>query len=81
MLYEFIAQYRHEIVRRCQSKVATRSVPPPTQVEMTNGVPLFLDQLTDALRRGAMSSPEIGRSAILHGHECVRPSARTTFVC
>jgi signal transduction histidine kinase len=69
MLYEFIAQHRHEIVRRCQSKVATRSMPPPTQAEMTNGVPLFLDQMADALRLGALSSPEIGRSAILHGHD------------
>jgi len=72
MLYEFIAQHRQEIIRRCQSKVATRSVPPPTVAEMTNGVPLFLDQLTDALRLGALSSPEIGRSAILHGHDLRR---------
>ena len=69
MLYEFIAQHRQEIIRRCQSKVATRSVPPPTQAEMTNGVPLFLDQLADALRHGELSSPEIGRSATLHGHD------------
>ncbi len=69
MLYEFIALYRDEIIRRCQAKVATRSVPPPTPTEMTNGVPLFLDQLADAIRRGTLSSPEIGRSAILHGHD------------
>ena len=69
MLYEFIALHRDEIIRRCQSKVATRSVPPPTQAEMTNGVPLFLDQLADALRHGELSSPEIGRSAMLHGHD------------
>jgi hypothetical protein len=48
MLYEFIALHRAEILRRCRSKVATRSVPPPTVAEMTNGVPRFLDQLTDA---------------------------------
>jgi signal transduction histidine kinase len=69
MLHEFIAQHRQEIIRRCQSKVAARSVPPPTVAEMTNGVPLFLDQLADALRLGALSSAEIGRSAILHGHD------------
>jgi signal transduction histidine kinase len=72
MLHEFIAQHRQDIIRRCQSKVATRSVPPPTASEMTNGVPLFLDQLTDALRLGALSSPEIGRSAIQHGHDLRR---------
>ena len=32
-------------------------------------MPLFLDQLADALRLGQGSSPEIGRSAILHGHD------------
>jgi signal transduction histidine kinase len=69
MLHEFIAHHRHEIIRRCQGKVATRSVPPPTPPEMTNGVPLFLDQLADAMRLGALSSPEIRRSAILHGHD------------
>ena len=69
MLYEFIALHRDEILRRCRSKVATRSVPPPTVAEMTNGVPRFLDQLTDALRCGELSRPEIGRSAILHGHD------------
>ena len=56
MLYEFIALHRDEILRRCRSKVATRPVPPPTVAEMTNGVPRFLDQLTDALRWDAIAS-------------------------
>jgi signal transduction histidine kinase len=69
MLYEFIAMHRQEIIRRCRAKVASRSVPPPTPAEISNGVPLFLDQMADALRLGQLSSPEIGRSAILHGHD------------
>ena len=69
MLYEFITLHREEIIRRCRSKVAARSVPPPTHAEIANGVPLFLDQLANALRLGLLSSPEIGRSAILHGHD------------
>lgn len=69
MLHDFIALHRDEIIRRCRSKVVKRSVPPPTQAEITNGVPLFLDQLTDALRRGQLSSPEIGRTATRHGHD------------
>jgi hypothetical protein len=69
MLYEFIALYREEIIRRCRGKVATRSVPPPTEAEIDHGVPLFLDQLVDALHLGLSSSPEIGRSAVLHGHD------------
>jgi signal transduction histidine kinase len=68
MLREFIAVNREEIIRRCRAKVATRSVPPPTDVEIDHGVPIFLDQLMDALRLGLISSPEIGRSAVKHGH-------------
>ena len=56
MLYEFIALHRDEILRRCRSKVATRSVPPPTVAEMTNGVPRFLDQLTDLRRSQVVRS-------------------------
>ena len=58
-----------EIIRRCRAKVATRSVPPPTEAEIDHGVPVFLDQLADALRLGLTSSPEIGTSAIQHGHD------------
>jgi signal transduction histidine kinase len=69
MLQEFIAVNREEIIRRCRAKVATRSVPPPTGAEIDHGVPVFLDQLVDALRLGRTSSPEIGRSAVQHGHD------------
>ena len=34
MLYEFIAVNREEIIRRCRAKVATRTVPPPTEAEI-----------------------------------------------
>ena len=69
MLHEFIAVHREEIIRRCRAKVAKRSVPPPTEAEIDHGVPVFLDQLTDALRLGLTSTPDIGRSAIQHGHD------------
>jgi signal transduction histidine kinase len=69
MLYEFIALNREEIIRRCRAKVAKRSVPPPTEAEIDHGVPVFLDQLTDALRLGLTSTPNIGRSALQHGHD------------
>ena len=72
MLHEFIAVNRDEIIRRCRAKVATTSVPPPTDVEIDHGVPVFLDQLIDALRLGLTSSHEIRRSA-RHGHG--RPAA------
>jgi signal transduction histidine kinase len=72
MLYEFIAVNRDEIIRRCRSKVARRAVPAPTKAEIDHGVPVFLDQLGDALRLGLHSTPEIGRSALLHGHDLLR---------
>ena len=68
MLHEFIAGNRDEIIRRCRAKVATRSVSPPSDAEIDHGVPVFLDQLVDALRLGLKSNPEIGRSAVRHGH-------------
>jgi signal transduction histidine kinase len=69
MLYEFVSLYREEIVRRCRARVAARSAPPPTTAEIDHGVPLFLDQLVDALRRGRSSSPEMDSSALRHGHD------------
>ena len=69
MLHEFIAFNREEIIRRCRAKVATRSVPLPTPAEIDHGVPVFLDQLANALRLGQITSPEINTSAIKHGHD------------
>lgn len=69
MLHEFIALNRDEIIRRCTTKVTARRVPPPTDAETDCGVPIFLDQLVDALRFGLASSPGIGSSAVQHGHD------------
>lgn len=69
MLHEFVTENRDELIRRCRQKVALRSVPPPTEEEIDYGIPLFLEQLVDALRLGEESSPEMRRSALLHGHE------------
>ncbi len=65
----FIAANREEIITRCQLKAATRSLPIPVISWSDSGVPLFLDQLMDALRLGTPSNPEIGISAIRHGHD------------
>jgi len=69
MLHEFISNNRREIIARCRTKVSTRSIPSPTQAEIEHGVPVFLDQLADALRRHLISSPDIASSAVHHGHE------------
>jgi signal transduction histidine kinase len=69
MLHEFIATHRQEIIRRCRTKVAARSVAAPTEATGAHGVPVFLEQVENALRGRLTSSPEIARSALQHGHE------------
>ena len=69
MLHEFITLNRDEIIRRCRAKVATRSIPTPSEAEINHGVPLFLDQLVDALRSGGKTSLAIDNSAGKHGHD------------
>jgi signal transduction histidine kinase len=72
MLHEFLTENRQEIIARCREKVASRRSPPSTDTELDHGVPLFLDQLIDTLRRELRSSPEIGQSATKHGNELLR---------
>jgi signal transduction histidine kinase len=69
MLHEFITLNRDAIIWRCRAKVARRSIPSPGEAEINHGVPLFLDQLVDALRSGETSNLEIDRSAGRHGHD------------
>jgi signal transduction histidine kinase len=72
LLHECITVNRDEIIGRCRGKVAMRSVPAATVAEIDHGVPVFLDQMAQALRLGLPSSPEIGRSAIQHGQDLLR---------
>lgn len=68
MLHQFITINREEIIARCRANVAARSIPPPSEAEINRGVPLFLEQLVDALRTGGPTA-EINRSAGQHGHD------------
>ena len=69
MLHDFITSHRDEIISRCRAKVAKRIIPPPTEAEIDHGVPVFLDQLVQALRPGFIANPDINDSAVQHGHE------------
>jgi signal transduction histidine kinase len=69
MLHEFVTMNRAEIITRCRARVATRPAPRPTDVELEHGVPLFLDQLADTLRRAPKDNPAIAHSATQHGNE------------
>jgi hypothetical protein len=81
MLHEFLSANRDELVRRCTAKVGLRNAPPAessgTKTQPRRGVPLFLDQLGEALRRrdaagssaAASASMEGNRTATLHGEQ------------
>ena len=70
VLSEFIATHRDLIIARTREKVASRTAPHPTEVEIVYGVPLFLDQLASRLGADAAAGPDqLGASASLHGGE------------
>ena len=82
-LHEFIGENREELIRRCQVKVVTRialeevrgargaiaEATGATKTQSDHGVPLFLDQLVDALRDGPSNTNEISKGAMKHGHD------------
>ena len=51
MLGDFIKKNRTEIIKRARARVALRSAPMPTDAELNEGLPLFLDQLIEVLRQ------------------------------
>ena len=70
MLVDFIAHHHDQLVARAREKVSARVAPRPTDRELMNGVPLFLDQFTSRLRQTAdPEAAEIGATAALHGGE------------
>jgi signal transduction histidine kinase len=69
MLQEFIVLNRDQIIRRCKEKVAARSTVPAEVPVIDRGVPMFLDQLGDALSHGPVTNIEISHSAIKHGRD------------
>ena len=69
MLNDFITFNREEIITRCRARVGGRSIPPPTESEINHGVPMFLDQLVDALKSGTNGDGAIEGTAGQHGHD------------
>jgi hypothetical protein len=82
-LESFLSDNRAEIIARTRSKVASRSSPPTSTLELEQGVPLFLSQLSVTLKeiasggvgtdeapipaRSPLRTPAISRSAGEHG--------------
>ena len=73
MLHEFIELNSDELVARTRGKVASRPFESRELQEIEYGVPLFLSQLVETLRREKTGSPfppnEIGSAAAKHGRE------------
>jgi signal transduction histidine kinase len=72
MLRQFVAAQREEILARARLRVAKRNIPAATDDELTQGLPVFLDQLDEALIRATSQKPvdhaDIQKSASQHGH-------------
>jgi signal transduction histidine kinase len=73
MLSDFLALHREELLGRARERVALRNAPQATELELTFGLPVFFDQLREALRRAASNEvidhSELERSASHHGHD------------
>lgn len=73
MLHEFLTTYRDPIITRAREKLTNRPWPLASTSELEHGVPLFLTQLSDALRSEGTKTPlspdVIASSATLHGRE------------
>ena len=76
MFHEFLAANREEILERARTRVAARDAPVPTELELEDGLPVFVDQLGDALRRAeetsAVDHASIKQSASRHGGDLWR---------
>jgi signal transduction histidine kinase len=73
MLDAFILSNRDAIVTRAHSRVRARARLAASDDDLSNGIPVFLDQLGDALRLAkstdAIDHDALGKSAGRHGHD------------
>ncbi len=73
ILRDFISEHHDEILARARLQISTRSLPPATDVALTTGLPLFVEQLREALLRAstfqAVDHAEIEGSAAVHGKD------------
>ena len=87
MLHDFLTSNRDELIKRCRAKVAKRSptIPAAIPAIAEKGVPLFLAQVVETLRREQLTAKrnapepeptpaatEIGRAAAWHGADLLR---------
>ena len=85
MLHDFVTSHRTELIARCRDKVGKRLLPSEFPLALDHGVPLFLQQLVEALRleqtephpaafevERSPAATEIGRAATVRGAEMLR---------
>lgn len=85
MLREFLIAHRREVIQKCREKATASFAPSEAPAALEHGVPLFIQQLINALEArpsasGDVGGPggqtlfpaEIGRSAALNGAELLR---------
>jgi signal transduction histidine kinase len=58
MLRDFILANREEILLRARSRIVARNAPVATEEELTEGLPVFLDQLRESLRTPLPHPPD-----------------------
>jgi hypothetical protein len=72
MLQDFLTLYRDAIIAKTRESVAARTSPPASTLELEQGIPLFLTQLSDTIgaeMAGRRAPDVIGPSATRHGGE------------
>lgn len=67
VLEEFLISNRMALIARARAAALARTSPKATDVELTNGIPVFLDQLCEALR--------LARSSNVVAHELITETA------
>jgi signal transduction histidine kinase len=71
MLHDFIQAHREALLAQARVRVAARNAPVATEIELTEGLPAFLDQLGEALRKSVahevIDHDELKESAGRHG--------------
>ena len=81
MLFEFLDEYREEIIQLCKFKVNAASESKPTSALLDRGLPVFYDELIGVLRHTAMAPVTAGSpseskiregDAAAHGKESLR---------
>lgn len=70
MLHDFITENRSEIIARTRAISAARTQSIPTEVEADRGIPLFLAELTQTLKRAQPNG--VAGSAAQHGSDLLR---------